>query len=252
MTLKLGRCSLSTPQDVPFDRRGARDQGIAGPFYEKGYQLRGIEAGSGAQALMDALEKEGQRFGDVYVAETNSLVPSGYYRVEDVHYEKPRGAPRYRPWTATISKRERPLVVRQAEDDNVDGADTADVTAEEALKVVYTAAAGEVDVLKPKDVVGAEAFNLPAGDWKFIARVQSRTTVTQKFRIKTTQLDGTALVNGAQVTVGAGNADAWVDVDLGTITVAAADDKANFYKLTVQANADLNDVWIDRLRVVPA
>lgn len=254
MTFKVGRMTLSTPQDVPFDSHEEDEAGVAGPFRARGYVLRGLEDGASAQATMLVLEKESLRWGDVWVEESNSLIPSGHYRIlpGGAGYEKPRGAPRRRPWTLTLKHRPQPVICRQAEDDNVTGADTDDVTAEEASKVIYTASAGETDVLKPKDVAGAEAFNLPAGTWKILARVQSRTTVTQKFRLKTTKLDGTSIADGAQVTVGAGNADAWVDIDLGSFTIAAADHLANWFKLTVQANGDLNDVWIDRIKVVPA
>lgn len=249
MTLKVGRLSLSAPRSIPFDRHGAEFAGVAGPLYEKGFMFRGFEQGSLAQGLMDSLEKESLRKGDLYITDTDGNIPSGYYHLEDAGYDKPGGMPMGRHWSLSVLRRDRPYIIRQAEDDNVDGTDTQDTGAEEAVKVVYTATAGEVDVLKPRDVAGGEAFNLPSGDYRFIARVQSRTTVSQKFRVKTTALDGTVLTTGTQVT--APVADAWVDLDLGTFNIPDANHESNWYKLTVQANADLNPVWLDRLRVVP-
>lgn len=250
MTLRIGRATLSAPQAVPYDRRGAAGAGVAGPLHEKGFRVAGLERGSASQTSMDSLEKEALRLGDVWCQDSDAAIPSGHYRIEDAAYVKPSGSPKARTWDFTLVKKDRPVIHRQAEDDNVAGADTADATCEEATKVVYTATAGEVDVLKPLDVAGYESLNLPAGEWKFIARVQSRTTATQKFRVKVVAIDGTVLSTGSQAT--AGVADAWVEVDLGSFTVADADSGANAYKLTVQANGDLNDVWIDRVKVVPA
>lgn len=253
MSLAIGRCTLTTPQDVDYQTRNPGEPGIAGPFTEDAYALRGREAGAGAAAAMVALALEARRFEAVYCSESNAIFPSGYYRVDQgAGYRVPRGAPTRKPWNFALVRKERPVIVRHAYSDNVAGADTADVDADEALKTVYTAAAGEVLVVDPRNVAGAEPLNLPAGDWKLLARVQSRTTVTQKFRAKLTDLAGAAIATGAQVTVGAGNQSAWTLLDLGTLMVPTANDKANWLTLSVQANVDLNDVWIDYIRLVPA
>lgn len=259
MSLKVGRVTLRTPDSVdPSVPRSIATEStptgtIRGSFVAAGldeYRITGKNQGTGAQAIMDALVKEGKRRGSMYCEDSDTLIPAGYYELRAPEYRKPPGRPKVRPWSLELEATDEPWITRQAEDDNVAGADTADPDADEGSKVVYTATAVETAVLQARTAANAEKVNLPAGSWRFIARVQARTTTTQRFRARTTDLAGATLVSGAQVTVTA--ADTWTDLDLGTITVAAANDKANWVELLIQANVDLNDVWIDRLYILPA
>lgn len=262
MTLKVGRVSLTTPTSVPYTKRNTVDDGRSPSGMPSparvgsgvhAYRLDGRETGSSGQTTMDSLVTEGDRFGSVYVTEDSSpaVIAAGYYAIEGVSYSKDPGAPKRRKWSLNLTQTPMPLVCRQAENDNVTGADTADSTADEALKTVYTPTTSEVLVLDPRNVAGAEALNLPAGSWRIIARVYQVTNNDAKFRFKTTKLDGTVLVTGSQVAIGA--AGAWTDLDLGTFAVAQADDKANWYTLGVQGvAAHLGDTWIDRLYLLPA
>lgn len=253
MSLRVGRVTLSDPLNVPYRRSDADDESIAGPYREKMFVLDGRNQGSTAQATMDLLERESLRVGAMWCESDNADFPSGQYLLEDADYEKPSGRPEGRPWNVTIRKKDRFYVTRQAEDDNVAGLDTADLDADEASKIVYTPTTSEVLILDPRNVAGAEKLNLPAGSWKLIARVYAVTNVSQKFRWKVTATDGTVLATGAQVAVGVGNNDAWMELDLGNLTVPNANDKANWFELHVQGvAAELGNVWLDYVRLVPA
>jgi hypothetical protein len=251
MALKVGRVTLSDPLGITFKRRTAERPGVGGPFYEKGFVVRGREASATAQTTMDSLELESFRYGHVYVADDNSNIPTGWYRLEDVDYEKPSGKPKLRPWALSIIKKELPIVQRQAQNDNVAGADTADVDADEDLKVVYTPTTSDVVVLRPRTVSGAEAVNLPSETYKAVMRVRSTGGFTsQKYRWRLTNTGGTVLATGSQRT--ASVSDAWTEVDLGALTVPSANDKANWYEVLVQGvTGELGAVWLDRLRIFP-
>lgn len=262
MTLKVGRASLTTPRDINTVRRntideGALAHGLSNPALvangSRGFIMNGLADGTDSQANMDAADLEAARLGAVYLVDDSAVpaLPAGYYAIEDFNYDRPRGAPRRRVWRLQVTTVQLPLVVRQGESDNVAGADTADSTADEALKVVYTPTTSEVLVLDPRNVAGAEALNLPAGTYKVIARVYQVTNTSAKFRFTTTQTDGTTITAGAQVAIGA--AGAWTDLDLGSFTISSTYAGANWYKLEVQGvAAELGDTWIDRLIIAPA
>lgn len=262
-TLKVGRLSLSTPLNLNHvvRRDVERRRTPTGVYLAQNVgvnpeeiELRGREQGTSAQTTMDSYIRECKRRGAVYCSESSStpLLTEGYYQLEPGPYEQPGGRPKGRPWEFVLVKDDQPLVARQAEDDEVAGTATADVTAEEGSKVVYTPTTSEVLVLDPRNVSGAEKVNLPAGDYRVVARVQAKTTVTVKLRAKFTNTSGTAIATGSQVTVGSGNNDIWYELDLGTLTIPAANDKANWYEVHVQDPTNVNDVWIDRVYLQPA
>lgn len=261
MTMKVGRVSLRTAERVRPMRRNAMDEGRnaagssnpaktgTGP---RGYAIRGSEQGTTSQSLVDALDKEAARPGSVYVTDDNTVtpIPAGYYVMADFNPEYPGGAPRVRPYDFTLWESPMPFVCRQAESDNVAGADVADYTADEGYHVAYTPTTAEVVVLQPGQVAGAEALNLPAGSYKVIARVYQVTNSSAKLRWGLRDGADVQIIEGAQVAVGA--ADQWVDVDLGTLTVTQTYDRSNWYHVKVQGVAgELGDVRIDRLLLYP-
>lgn len=258
MSLRLGRVLLRSPHDVEsvqpktFDP-GRLATGEARPALTgidgKGWMLTGSESGSTAAALADAADQENNRFGAMFVQDTGSAVPTGYYYI-DFKHRKPRGAPTLRRWDLLLVSAPAPLVYRKAYSDNVAGADTADSSIKEGYKVVYTPTTSEVLVLDPRNVAGAEPLNLPAGSYKVIARAYQATNSSAKLRLTTTKLDGTTITAGSQVAVGA--AGAWKLLNLGTFTITATDAGANWFTLKVQGVAsELGDVWIDRVQFVP-
>lgn len=236
---------------------GALAIGIANPAListgSRGYLLDGLNDATTSQTTMDAVDLEAQRQGAVYCTDDSAVpaIPAGYYAVEAFTYERPRGAPRRRTWHLQLTVVTSPLIVRQAESENVTGADTADATADEASKTVYTPTTGEVLVVDPRNVAGAEALNLPLGTYRVIARVYQVTNSSAKWRLKTTKLNGTVITSGAQVAIGV--AGAWTDLDLGTFTITATDAGANWYEIHIQGTAaQLGDTWTDRIIIAPA
>jgi len=260
MTLKVGRVSLKDYAKLarPVPRRVDRDMDLlgfatarTGEYGLREFDVQGLESGAPAtiDATMDALVKEGQRYGAVYVVDDYAKIPEGWYELEDVDVGDVRSGS-YREWQFGLVPAAPPFVVRQAEDDNVAGSDTAELDADEAKKVAYTCTASNVLVLDPRNVAGAEKFNLPYGDWRVKARAYPVSTATVKLQAKLTDLTGAAIATGSQVVVTP--ADAWKEVDLGKLTVPKANDKANWYEVYVQDPTNVNAVWIDRVRFIPA
>lgn len=255
MTLKIGLATLKSPRRILKTR--PRHGAVHGDAAGRGtpnvaridpatYHVKGVDPDSS----MAAFDTQAARVGSVYVSESAALIPSGWYEImEPVGVESPGGSVTRRPWTLLLQTQPAPFVTRQAENENVAGTDTPDSGADGGTKVVYTPTTSDVLVLDPRNVAGAEPVNLPAGTYRVVARVQSRTTSTQKYRFKTTKTDGTVITTGSQVTASA--PDAWQTLDLGLFTIADADAGANWFTLWVQGvAAQLNDVWIDRIRIV--
>jgi len=253
MTTRLGRVLLTTPLSVEYQAGPAAQGGIGSNPYAKGYLLRGRENGSTAAAAMDALAKEGLRFGDVYCSSDDALFAAGYYRFQSPpRFEMPGGAPKRRPWAADIQAISAPVVTRQAEDDAVAGTIGDDVEADEERRVSYVPTTDLTDVLRPRSVVDAEPLDLPHGTYRFVARVKATVTATAAFVGILDDADGDALVTGSEVEVGAGNEDQWVEVDLGAFTVPAAHHGANWYRVQIRDPTNTNPVLVDRIRLVPA
>lgn len=262
MVLTIGRATLAGPNEIRRIRRRSKSmvegaQGLSYPSTTtrttKEYSLRGRDQGTSVDANQgidraDKLEREGGRWGSVYVTDTFTQVPEGYYELGDVEVENPSGRPKGRRWTFTLSQQPIPNIARQAEDDNIAGADTADVDAEEESKVAYTPTVSEVVVLQPRIVAGAEKLNLPKGSWRLVARVYANTTTTVKFRGRLTNIAGATIDDGAQL--GPTIVNGWQEVDLGVFTVVSADHKANWYEVLVQDPTNTNPVWIDRIYIV--
>jgi hypothetical protein len=249
MATRIGRVSLRTPNRIGYRRLPAESPSVNGPWWEHGYALDGRSLGATAQTVMDALEQEGRRYGAVYVEDDDSLIPAGYYRLETDDYEKPPGAPNKRPWTVLLRRKTRHPVTRQAEDDNVAGADAADLDADEGKRVDYPPGAAFVAVLDPRNVVGAEKVNLPTGKWGAILRCYAVSTVTVEVRWKLHASDGALLATGSTKTLGA--ADTWTELDLGDLTIPSANDGANWYSVEVRDPTNANDLRLDRLCIVP-
>ena len=254
MATRIGRVTLTTPLAVPFDRKNAEAPGVAGPFYEKGFAISGRETGASAQTTATALEKESQRFHSMWCESDEAAFPSGHYRIEKDGYEKPGGAPGRRPWQLAIVKKLKPVIVRQGEDDIVAASgvtSVADPTADEAAYALVPTSASGLDALKSQ-TSGAEKLNLPAGQWKTIARVQSKTTVGQQYAWKLFTPADVLIQAGSNVTVGAGNNDVWLEIDLGILTIPNANDQSNYYVVVAtMPGGSVNPVWIDRIRFVP-
>lgn len=261
MSTKIGRVTLTTPLDISVTAR-RNNETVAAPtgkmtpgFVSAGgpmYRLEGRQIGSTAQAELDALMVEARRLGSVYVSDTDSLIPSGWYELGPPEYQKPGGAPRKRPWTLEVEGTDAPWIVRQAEDDLVAGVDTADTSGdvEEDAYVDYTTTGSYADVLRPFSVAGAEAINLPQGTWRMLARMYAVTTATAQARWKTEDDAGATLATGSDITVTP--AGAWTDFDMGTLTVAAADHKDNWYSVQVKDVTNPGShVRIDRVWILP-
>lgn len=253
MTLTLGRVTLSAPLGVPFKAAGAEVGSVGGTTSVRGFSVEGREVGTTAQTTMAAYEKETKRIGHLYASDTGAAVPSGYYRlVAGASYEKPGGRPNVRPWSFDLVETDAPTITRQAEDDDVAGTVTADVSGDvdEDAYVAYTPTTSFVSVLDPDTVAGAEPVNLPTGDWKIVARVYCASTITAVVRARTKDLASAVLVTGADKSVATANQ--WTELVLGTFTVATANDKANWYEIQVKDPTNTNSVRLDRVRIVPA
>jgi len=255
VSLHIGRATLNTPLEVrpTIPRRAqsyvdAMGRGI--PFVDEIHQELYRTRGRDTPANLTTLEVEGGRVGSVYVYDDATTIPSGWYEVmEALDYTEPGGAPQLRKWSMGLQAQTYPFVTRQAENENVAGSVVADNTADGGQKVVYTPTTSDVKVLDPRNKAGAERVNLPAGTYSITARVQSTTTFDQLYRCKVTDGTGAVLTTGAQVAATA--AGAWQIVNLGTFTIADANAGANWFEIWVQGIAGhLNDVWLDRIRLV--
>jgi hypothetical protein len=241
MTLKNGRVTLAVPQRIRY--RPREYETLTGPTRLDTYSVESREAGATPQATMDSLEQEARRRGARYVEDTDTLVPEGYYEhAADPGYEKPPGAPKRRPWSFTLSK-PPPLfhVVRQAYNDRIAGSEVAVAGTEEGKVARYTPTTGDVVVLRPRTVAGAEKFNLPAGDWRAVLLWKSTVTTSQLVRWRLTDGAGATLSTGAQKT--ASQADIFLDTDLGVLTSPGG---TTWYELLVQGVAgQLNNVDLE-------
>jgi len=201
---------------------------------------------------MDALEKELNRYGSVWLEDDEGKVQPGYVRLEkSPPYVKPGGAPARRPWGVACVEAQYPsCVARQAENDNTSGTDAADNAMEEGFYVTKSTTAGAPSVfLDPRNVAGAEKFNLPAGRWKCVALARS-ITVESKLKWRVLNESGTAVATGAQVNVPV--SAVVVEVDLGVLSVPIANHGANWYDLEAEASSGSNrQVHVDRLRFTP-
>lgn len=261
MTLKLGRLTLSTPMDVQPVGRNTVDAGHAATgqgnpcvvaWDADAYMLTGRETGATAQATLLAALLERRRFGSVYVLEdsVNPVIPEGYYSIESLEATRPRGAPSRIPWNLSLASTPLPQVCRQAHSDNVAGADTLDVTADEGTRVDYVTTGAYAAVLHPYGVAGAEAVNLPAGSWKIMLRAYGVTTATAQVRGKLLSAAAAVLATGSDITITP--AGAWTDFDLGTLVVPQANDRANWYSVEVRDVTNPGStVRLDRLYLLP-
>jgi hypothetical protein len=262
MTMKIGRVSLRTPERVrPVRRNSVEDAKLLTGFSNpaktgvgaRGFMVHGSEQGTNAQTLIDALDKEAARIGSIYIIDDSgpAALPAGYYLIADFQPEYPSGAPRYRPYDLTLWESPAPVVIRQGEDDNSAGSDIADATADEGFHCAFTPTTADSVLLRPGSFAGTEAFNLPAGNYRCIARVYQVTNNSALFRWSIRDGSDNLITDGAQVAIGA--ADQWVDLDLGVLAVPQANDRSNWYSLKVQGiAAQLGQVRVDRLIFYPA
>lgn len=261
MTIHIGRVSLRTPRDVEVVRRNTLDSGRLVTGYEnplnnaigsRGYMLNGLQIGAAADSDMEALDLEAARLGAVYCSDDSAApaVSAGYYALNDLSAKKPRGAPGARPWSATLWQVPMPFMVRQAEADNVAGADAADVTADEGNRVDYVTTGAYAGVLRPRGIAAAEPLNMPAGNYRATLRAWAVATGTAQARWLLTDLAGATLATGAAVTVA--TIGGWAYYDLGILALPQANTAANWYDLEVRDTVNAGStVRLDALIIRP-
>lgn len=248
MSLRLGRAVLRAVQDS--DLVVEPGEGI-GTRKTRVYTLSGSQHGSTAQADVDLLARESRRHGCMWVEDDEASLVAGHYRVEaGAGYEQPGGAPKHRPWTATLREYATPdVVTRQGESDNNAGTDTPEEDSEEGTIVSVTPVT-TVIALRPRLVAAAEKFNLPAGTWQAVLR-HKPTVSTLRYYWRLTNLAGTTLSTSAGVLTSPSTQ--WVESNLGILTVPWANSRANWYELDVEdflGSAGATSL-LDRIRFYP-